>query len=84
MKTKWLILLVCVLFLASGCASMSKRTTCASVGAATGAAIGATVGGIYGHNKTGAHLRTEWAVVGGGIGVDVAVGNGVDVDCTTG
>jgi len=68
MKTKWMILLVCTVFLATGCAGMSKRATCASVGAATGAAIGATAGGIYGHNKTGAHLRTEWAVVGGGIG----------------
>jgi outer membrane protein OmpA-like peptidoglycan-associated protein len=68
MKIKWVILLVCAVFLATGCAGMSKRATCASVGAATGAAIGATAGGIYGHNKTGAHLRTEWAVVGGGIG----------------
>jgi outer membrane protein OmpA-like peptidoglycan-associated protein len=68
MKTKWMILLVCAVFLATGCAGMSKRATCASVGAATGAAIGATAGGVYGHNKTGAYLRTEWAVVGGGIG----------------
>jgi outer membrane protein OmpA-like peptidoglycan-associated protein len=68
MKTKWMILLVCAFFITTGCAGMSKRAKCASVGAATGAAIGATAGGIYGHNKTGAHLRTEWAVVGGGVG----------------
>jgi outer membrane protein OmpA-like peptidoglycan-associated protein len=68
MKTKWLVLLVVVMFVAGGCANMSKRAKCASVGAAAGAAIGATAGGAYGHNKTGAHLRTEWAVIGGGVG----------------
>lgn len=68
MRTKWLILLVCVLFVATGCAGMSQREKCASVGAATGAAIGATAGGVYGHNKSGAVLRTNYAVIGGGIG----------------
>jgi len=68
MKTKWMVLLVCVLFLASGCAGMSKRAKCASVGAAAGAAIVATAGGIYGHNRTGAKLPVEYAVIGGGVG----------------
>jgi len=68
MKTKWLILLVCVLFISTGCAGMSKRAKCASVGAATGAAIGATAGGIIGHNNSGRHLRSEGAAIGGGIG----------------
>jgi outer membrane protein OmpA-like peptidoglycan-associated protein len=68
MKTKWLVLLLIALFVATGCSSMSKRTKCASVGAATGAAVGATAGGIFGHNKGGAHLRTEYAVIGGGVG----------------
>ena len=72
MKTKGLIFLVIALFLATGCSSMSKRTKCASVGAAAGAAVGATVGGIIGHNNSahgsGAHVRTEGAIVGGSIG----------------
>ena len=46
MKTKWLVLLVIALFCATGCANMSKREKCASIGAATGAAVGATAGGI--------------------------------------
>jgi len=75
MKTKWLILLVLGVFLASGCSSMSRRAKCASVGAAAGAAVGATVGGIIGHNNyahgSGAHVRTEGAIVGGGIGAIV-------------
>ncbi len=71
MRTKWLILLVLGVFLASGCSSMSKRAKCASVGAAAGAAVGATVGGIIGHNNNGAHVRTEGAIVGGGIGAVV-------------
>ena len=46
MKTKWLILLVCAVFLATGCAGMSKRATCASVGAATGAYM--VIGALHG------------------------------------
>ena len=71
MKTKWLVLLVMALFIATGCSSMSKRAKCASVGAATGAAVGATVGGIIGHNNSGAHVRTEGAIIGGGVGAIV-------------
>ena len=37
MKTKWMVLLVCALFITTGCAGMSKRAKCASVGAAAGA-----------------------------------------------
>jgi len=71
MRTKWMVLLVLVVFLAAGCAGMSNRAKCASVGAAAGAAVGATVGGAIGHNNNGAHVRTEGAIVGGGIGAIV-------------
>jgi len=71
MKTKWLIFLVLVLFLAAGCSSMSNRVKCASVGAATGAAVGATAGGIFGHNKQGAQLTGQYAAIVGGIGAIV-------------
>jgi outer membrane protein OmpA-like peptidoglycan-associated protein len=66
-----MVLLVLVVFLAAGCAGMSNRAKCASVGAAAGAAVGATVGGAIGHNNSGAHVRTEGAIVGGGIGAIV-------------
>ena len=64
MKTKWLVLLVMALFLATGCSGMSKRAKCASVGAATGAAVGATAGAIIG-NQGNNNNRLGGGIIGG-------------------
>jgi outer membrane protein OmpA-like peptidoglycan-associated protein len=65
MKTKWLVLLVMALFIATGCSSMSKRAKCASVGAATGAAVGATAGAIIGDMGPSHDNRLGGGIIGG-------------------
>ena len=65
MKTKWLVLLVMALFIATGCSSMSKRAKCASVGAATGAAVGATAGAIIGDMGPTHDNRLGGGIIGG-------------------
>ena len=71
MKSKAIVLMVAVLFLFTGCSTMSKRAKCACVGAAAGAAVGTTAGLIIGHNwKDGVNpsQRTAGGIIGGGAG----------------
>jgi outer membrane protein OmpA-like peptidoglycan-associated protein len=68
MRAKGLIVVIAVLFLATGCSSMSKRAKCACVGAATGAAIGATAGAIIGDTGATHDNRLGGGIIGGAAG----------------
>ena len=86
MKTITHILLVILLLVFSGCASMSKRTKCicasAAAGAAAGAGIGAAVGN-QGDNDSGEGAAVGVAVgglVGGTLGLILCKGEELDSD----
>ena len=87
MKRKTQILLLIVVLLFSGCASMSKRTKCICASAATGAIIGGGAGAAIG-NQGDTDNRAEGsaigaatgALIGGGLGLIFCKAEEVDSD----
>lgn len=86
MKVITHILLVVLLLVFSGCASMSKKTKCVCASAAAGAAVGAGIGaavGNQGDNDSGEGAAVGVAVgglVGGAMGLILCKGEELDSD----
>ncbi len=86
MKTITHVLLVILLLVFSGCASMSKRTKCVCASAAAGAGVGAGMGaiiGFQGDRDSGEGAAVGVAVgglVGGALGLILCKGEELDSD----
>ena len=86
MKTITHVLLVILLLVFSGCASMSKRTKCVCASAAAGAGVGAGLGaivGFQGDRDSGEGAAVGVAVgglVGGALGLILCKGEELDSD----
>lgn len=65
MKSKAIVLMVAVLFVFTGCSTMSKRAKCACVGAAAGAAVGGTAGAVIGDMGPTHDNRLGGGIIGG-------------------
>lgn len=68
-KTKFMVLLLCVTMVLSGCGNMNNTAKGGLLGGGGGAALGAVLGGIIGKGKG--------AAIGAGIGAAVGAGAGV-------